>query len=273
MYSAKIESLTMNKEIQGGSALAPFNPALVNGILRSNTRLQVRHADDLTYDQKCPIILPKRNHVTRLIVKYYHELEGHQMGLNYTINHVHEKYLVVHVREQVKRVTREYFIFECARRFRSKLVHQQVAPLLKIRLQQSSRPFESCAVDYGGPFLTKQGLERVRATRYLCLFLYSKPHCCHLEMASSFDIDTFLNAFVGSTAQRTNLSASRELQGLVAAMDQDKIQRMISNKGMSWKWNPPAPPHFGGPFEPMIKLVKRAIFVVTSDAEVNDEQL
>ena len=165
VYSAKIESLTMNKEIQGGSTLAPFNLALVNGILRSNTRLQVRHADDLTYDEKCPIILPKRNHVTRLIVKYYHELEGHQMGLNYTINHVHEKYLVVHVREQVKRVTREYF--ECARRFRSKLVHQQVAPLLKIRLQQSSGSFESCAVDYGGPFLTKQGLERVRATRYL----------------------------------------------------------------------------------------------------------
>ena len=180
MYSAKIESLTMNKEIQGGSTLAPFNPVLVNDILRSNTRLQVRHADDLTYDEKCPIILPKRNHVTRLIIKYYHELEGHQMGLNYTINHVHEKYLVVHVREQVKRVTREYF--ECARRFRSKLVHQQVALLLKIRLQQSSRSFESCAVDYGGPFLTKQGLERVRATRYLCLFLCSKPHCCHLEM-------------------------------------------------------------------------------------------
>ena len=39
-----------------------------------------------------------------MIIKYYHELEGHQMGLNYTINHVQEKYLVVHVREQVKRV-------------------------------------------------------------------------------------------------------------------------------------------------------------------------
>ena len=85
--------------------MAPFNPVLVNGILRSNTRL--RHADDLPYDVKCPIILPKRNHVTGLIVKYYHELEGHQMALNDTINHVREKNLVVHVREQVKRVMRE----------------------------------------------------------------------------------------------------------------------------------------------------------------------
>ena len=62
-------------------------------------------------------------------------------------------------------------------------------------------------------------------------------------------------------------------QDLVSAMDQDKIQRMTSNKGVSWKWNPPAPPHFGGPFESMIKLAKRAIFAVLGDAEVNDEDL
>ena len=60
------------------------------------------------------------------------------MGLNYTINHVREKYLGVHVREQVKRVMRE--CCECARRFRSEPAHQQMAPLPKIRLQQSSRP-------------------------------------------------------------------------------------------------------------------------------------
>ena len=86
MYSAELEPLRRNKEILRGSTLAPFNLVLVNGILRSNTRL--RHADDLTYDVTCPIILRKRNNVTELIVKYYHELEVHQMGLNYTINHV-----------------------------------------------------------------------------------------------------------------------------------------------------------------------------------------
>ena len=59
---------------------------LVNGISKSNTRL--RHADDLPYNVKCLVILPKRNHVTRLIIKYYHEIKGNQMGFNYTINHV-----------------------------------------------------------------------------------------------------------------------------------------------------------------------------------------
>ena len=74
VYVAEIEPLRRNKEILRGSALAPFNPELVNGILRSNTRL--RHADDLSYHVKCLIIPPKRNHVTGLIVKYYHESDG-----------------------------------------------------------------------------------------------------------------------------------------------------------------------------------------------------
>ena len=213
------------------------------------------------------IILAKRNHVIGLIVKYCHELEGHQMGLIYRINHVRKKYLVVHVREQVKRVMRESF--ECARRFRTKPAHQQMAPLPKIRLQQSSRPFESFAVDFGGPFLTKQGRGRVRAKHYLCLFLCLKTHGCHLEMTSSLDTDAFLNAFVRITERggwqqqmlsdnETNfVSASKELRDLVSAIDQDKIQRMTSTKGVSWKWNPPAAPHFGGVFESLIKSAER----------------
>ena len=48
---------------------------------------------------------------------------------------------------------------------------------------------------------------------------------------------------------------------------------MTSNKGVSWKWNPPAAPHFGGVFESMIKSAKQAIFAVLGDAEVNDEEL
>ena len=68
VYAAEIEPLRRHKGILRGSTLAPFNPVLVNDILRSNTRL--RHADNLPYDVKCPIILPKRNQVTGLIVKY-----------------------------------------------------------------------------------------------------------------------------------------------------------------------------------------------------------
>ena len=69
------------------------------------------------------------------------------------------------------------------------------------------------------------------------------------------------------------VSASRKLRDLVSAINQDKIQRMTSNKGVSWKWKPPVAPHFGGGFESLIKSTKPAIFAVLGDAEVNDKEL
>ena len=93
--------------------------------------------------------------------------------------------------------------------------------------------------------------------RYFCfVFSLFETICCHLEIASYLDTDKFINAFVRMTARRgswqmlsdngTNfVSASRELQDLVSAIDQDKIRRMASNEGVSWKWNTTCRPHFG----------------------------
>ena len=137
-FSEEIGALRKNQTLPRKSPLLPSTPILINRILRSNTRL--RHSDDLSNDVKFPIILPKRNHVTRLIVKH-HESEGHQMGVNYTINHLREKHLVIHVCEEVKRVNRE--CRECARRFKVQPVQQQMAPSPQIRLQMTTKPFAS----------------------------------------------------------------------------------------------------------------------------------
>ena len=245
--SEEIEALAKNKPLPRKSTLLPCTAILVNRILRSNTRL--RHSDDLPNDVQFPIILPKRNHVTRLVVKYHHESEGHQMGVNY---HLREKYLVIHVREEAKRVNRE--CCECARHFRVQPVQQQMAPLPQIRLQMTTKPFANCAVDFGGPYLTVQGRGRSRAKRYLCLFLCLQTHCCHLEMATSLNTGAFLNAFVRMAARRG--------WPMKMLSDHGQLQRMTSNHGVTWYWNPPAAPHFGGVFESMMKSSKRAIYAV-----------
>ena len=251
------------------------------GILRANTRL--RRSDDLAREIKFPIILPKKHPVTQLIVKYHHELDCHEMGVNYTLNHLREKYHVIHSRQEVKRCIQN--CYECKRRFRLHPAKQQMAPLPQFRLEMTYRPFKNCATDFVGPYLTIQGRGRVRAKRYLCLFLCLQTHCCHLEMATALETAGFLNAFTRMAARRgwpkmmlsdngTNfIVGDREIKELVAQLDQDQIRRSSANKGIDWHWNPPAAPHFGGVFEAMLKAAKRAISAILNDADVTDEEL
>ena len=126
---------------------------------------------------------------------------------------------------------------------------------------------------------------RPRVKRYLCLFVCLQTHCCHLEMATSLETDAFLNALTRMVARRgwpklilsdngsNYVGAAREIKELVDCMEQDKIQRLTSNQGIEWQFNPPEAPHFGGVFERMIKSAKRAIYAVLKDTDVNDEEL
>ena len=72
------------KELCTRSHLLPLTPMLDAGILLANTRL--RRSDDPAREIKFPIILPKKHPVTKLIVKYLHELDCHEMGVNYTLS-------------------------------------------------------------------------------------------------------------------------------------------------------------------------------------------
>ena len=56
------------------SSLKKLSPILVNGVLRVGGRLE--HAP-ISFDAKYPMILPSHNHVTSLIVSYYHTRSGH----------------------------------------------------------------------------------------------------------------------------------------------------------------------------------------------------
>ena len=128
-------------------------------------------------------------------------------------------------------------------------------PLPRSRLQSSLKAFEKVGVDYGGPFLTKQGRGRTRAKRYLCLFTCLTTRAVHLEMSYSLDTDSFINAFTRMTSSRgtptyvisdngTNfVGAERELQKLVEALDADRITQPTSKyHTIDWKFNPPCAP-------------------------------
>ena len=248
--------------------------------MRSDGRL--KHAKFLSFDVRYPIILPRKSWITKLIVKHFHEQGQHASGTNQTLAAISARYWVLSGREVIREWEKQ--CSECRRR-KAKDCNQIIAPLPLCRLKTSLRAFTRTSVDYGGPFTTIQGRGKRRQKRYLCLFTCLATRAVHLEMAFSLDTDSFLNAFYRMASRRgfpnemysdngTNLKAAdKELKQLITAIEPEKIQESVANKGVTWYFNPPAAPHFGGVHETMIKAAKKAINGILGNADITDEEL
>ena len=138
---------------------------------------------------------------------------------------------------------------------KNKMATQIMAPLPKIRLRFTFRPFDQISVDYAGPFTTIQGRGVRRQKRWLCLFTCLSRPTVHLEMSFGLDTDSFLNAFTRFTSSRgvpeemtsdcgTNfVGAVNELKELVSELDKDRIQQRSEmefqpTRGTSFWWCP-----------------------------------
>ena len=242
----------------------------------------MEQADYLPFDVKYPIILPRGNWITKLIVNYYHENDHHVASQNQALAKILQRFWILRGREAIREY--ENNCFGCKRR-KAKIEKQIMAPFVALRLKQPLRAFSRVSIDYGGPFITIQGRGRKRAKRYLCLFTCLLSRAVHLEMAYNLDTDSFLNAFYRMTSRRglpqevmsdngTNfVGANTELKELISKLDKSKIEKSAANNGIKWHFNPPLGPHFGGVHETMIKAAKRAIYGILSKADITDEEL
>ncbi|XP_065194926.1 uncharacterized protein LOC135826224 [Sycon ciliatum] len=280
-FAAEIVLLRKRKAVHATSKLAKLCPFLDDdGVLRCEGRLQ--YAEFLPRDAVHPIILPRKHAVTKMLIRFQHEKGKHAAGTNATLSALAARYWVIAAREAVHEWEQECAV---CRRYRSKPAGQRMAPLPVSRIVPSHRAFSRVGVDYAGPFLTMQGRGRARTKRYLCVFTCLETRAVHLELAFSLDTSSFINCFFRFVSRRglpnqvisdngTNfVGAVRELKDLIRNIDQTKIQTGTAHHGVSWSFNPPAAPHFGGVFEIMVKAAKRAIYHILSGSDITDEDL
>ena len=83
----------------------------------------------------------------------------------------------------------------------------------------------------------------------------------HIEVVPKLDTDSCLNAIMRFIAQRgkpstiisdngTNfVGTEREFADYVAAWNKEGIEEHRTQRGIRWKFNPPAAPYFGGVWE------------------------
>ena len=175
------------KTVKKSSSLYKLDPFLdKEGVLRVGGRLR---QSSIPYDVKHPVILPKKGHVTDLILCHFHQLIKHQ-GHGITQNEIRSSgYWIVGGSSVVSK-----HISECVscRKLRGRPQEQKMANLPEDRLEPAL-PFTFCAVDYFGPWYIKEGRREVK--RYGVLFTCLASRAVHMDVASSLSTDSFLNAY------------------------------------------------------------------------------
>ena len=170
-------------------------------------------------------------------------------------------------------------VFKCVRCkwLRGRFVDQIMANLPISRLSIEP-PFTYCGVDLFGPLLVKEGRKELK--RYGVLFTCLSLRAVHIEVASSLETDSFLQALRRFVARRgavreirsdngTNLvGAENEIKQAVKEMDHEKVRSFLNEQGGDWivfERNAPKGSHMGGAWERQIRTVKNVLSALVKE--------
>ena len=253
-----------------------------DGLVRVEGRIE---SADLPDKVRHPVLLPRKCHVTMLLIQHYHVKVNH-MGRTTTHNELRQRgYWIVSGSSAVSQV-----ITRCVtcRRQRGVVEQQQISCLSKDRMEQA-QPFSYCAVDYVGPYIIKE--KRSEVKRYGVLFTCLASRGVHLETAISLDTSSFINALRRFLArhgpvrqircnQGTNFVGARnELKESLNEMDKAHVSNyLLSEHDCEWipfKFNTPRSSHMGGSWERLIGTVRRALepMLRNHGKQLDDESL
>ena len=268
--------LLSNKDVSKCSPLVKLRPVMRSGVMCVGGRLG---NSELTEEEKHPIILPYKDHVTDLIINEVHVRVG-QMGRMYVLNELMREYWVMKGNAAVRRVLND--CVQC-KRTKAKVLEQQMAELPNDRVVGEGPPFLVTGVDCFGPFMVKRG--RAHVKRWGVLFTCLRIRAIHLEVAADLTTDSFMNALSRFLARRGQVKKIRCDRGsnFVGAknilednwkqLNTDKIRKDLVGKGIDWEFNPPGASNFGGVWERMIGIVRKVLESVMGLQTLDDDSL
>ncbi|XP_065075705.1 uncharacterized protein LOC135699384 [Ochlerotatus camptorhynchus] len=246
------------------SPLYKLSPVIdEHGVLRMRGRIDAcEYVDEST---KNPILLPRRNYVSDLVLGDYHARYRHQ-NHHTALNQIRLKYNIPRLRTEFERVRRN-----CQR---CKIRQASPRPpamgnLPAARLAPFQRPFSYTGVDYFGPMPVIVG--RRTEKRWGVLLTCMTSRGVHIEIAHSLTTDSCILALRNFIARRgpplemisdrgTNfIGASRELREALKLVDEKKLMVEFVGLNTKWTFNPPTAPHFGGCWERLIQSVKKTM--------------
>lgn len=257
-------NLQNNKAINLKSKILSLNPFIENGLLRVGGR--IRHSNE-SYDKKFPIILPKNNKLTYLILQNEHKRLLHG-GVQSLLCSIRNKYWIISGRNTCKKI-----VNDCIVCFRAKprSFTYLMGDLPEVRVNNYS-PFFNVGVDYGGPYLIKdrKGRGSKLSKAYVCLFVCLSTKAVHIELVSELTTEAFLASFNRFASRRGKpknvfsdngsnfIGAHNELSQIskFLKVNQEFVINKLAIDQIKWNFIPARSPNFGGIWEAGIKSTK-----------------
>ena len=266
-----IAALRSGKPVRQLQSLRPFLDAF--GVLRMRSRLNGCWWMD--YESRNPIILKGSGAFVEQLMYHVHAEElKHAGGPTQLLNAARAKYWVTTARHLARRTV------ETCRRCRlegQKPCRPIMADLHPTRLGRGEdlHAFKDVGVDMAGPFITRRPA-RTRShgsdlKRYLLIITCCTTRAVCLELMMSADTESCLMALerfvaVYGRPERINSDSGTNLLGSREAVRRQwqwwnavKTAAFASYPSIQWQNNPPYSPNWGGHYERLIGVAKKAL--------------
>jgi hypothetical protein len=284
-FAEEYHQLSTGGGIEKNSTIRNLSPFLdENGVIRVGGRIR---NENLAYNQKHPVLIPKNHNVTEAIIRHFHVKNLHS-GTQSTLASIRQQYWPIAGRNKIKQI-----IHKCISCFRAKpIIAQQKMGDLPVKRLEPARPFINSGLDYCGPILIKthRGRGKQKTIKaYVCLLICLSTKAIHIELVSDLTADTFLDALKRFVSRRgtvksiisdnaTNfIKANKDLIDLHQFFQNSEISRKLvttlSNENIQWKFIPPRTPNFGGLWEAGVKSVKYHIKRVVGETVLTYDEL
>ena len=245
-----------------------------NGILVCKGRLE---NSDLDIEAKYPVILPKDNKFTELLVLDCHE-RVHHCRVRTTLAEVRSRFWITKGRQYVKKIIRNCFV---CKKLEGKPFNPPATSALPDFRVVKTPPFSKIGVDFAGPLYTKVS-KNVMNKAYIVLFTCCVTRALHLELVTDLHASTFVNCLrrfcsrrgtptlIVSDNAKTFKATSKLLRNL---QREDRVAEFLEKRRIVWRFNLERSPWMGGIFERMVQSVKKCLRKVLGSAKLSFDEL
>lgn len=146
---------------------------------------------------------------------------------------------------------------------------------------QYTRPFTNTGVDFAGPFSVRSGIRgRPSKKAWISIFIYFSIKAIHIEAVEDMTSAAFLAAlrrFISRRGKPSTMWSDNGTNFVGADRELSKYLQdaaiQLANEGITWHFNPPSAPHFGGLWESGVKSAKYNLLRVLKEGSLTYTEL